>query len=153
MTVRQDVASPIRQTTPPGRYVVLYDGLCRFCEAGVRRLLSLARRGVVEKLDFQRPGALARFPGIVHDDCMRQMHLVTPRGRVYRGFEAAVQALATRPILGWIAYLYYLPGVRFLCDRVYAAVAKHRYRIMGKAVAAGDCEGGTCPLHSVGPAP
>ena len=135
------------QTTPPGRYVVLYDGLCRFCVAGAKKLQRLARPGALDLVNFQEPGALDRFPGIPRDSCMRQMHLVTPTGRVYGGLEAAVQAVATRPVLGRAAYLYYLPGLRWLLDRLYALIAANRYRIMGRAVAAGECEGGTCALH------
>lgn len=78
---------------------------------------------------------------------MKQMYLVTPEGKIYGGFEAAVQALATRSIVGKLAFAYYLPGVRQLCDLLYATIAKHRYRIMGKAVADGDCAEGTCALH------
>ena len=79
---------------------------------------------------------------------MRQMYLVTPTGKVYGGFEAAVRALATRPVFGWLAFAYYLPGLRLLLDCLYAAIARHRYRIMGKAVAAGNCTDGTCALHA-----
>jgi predicted DCC family thiol-disulfide oxidoreductase YuxK len=129
-----------------GHCVVLYDGLCRFCTLGMRRLQALARPGAIEAVDFQQPGALDRFPGISHDACMRQMHLVLPDGRVIGGFEAAVQALATRPILGRFAYLYYLPGLRQLCDWLYCVVAANRYRLLGKT--AGACAGGTCALHS-----
>ncbi len=139
---------PRKQTTPPGKYVVLYDGLCKFCIAGSAKLLALARPGRVERVDFQQPGALDRFPGISHADCMAAMQLITPAGRVYTGFEAAVQAVATRPLLGWLAYVYYLPVLRQLLDGLYALVAANRYRIMGKAVAAGECEGGTCSLHA-----
>jgi predicted DCC family thiol-disulfide oxidoreductase YuxK len=134
-------------TTPPGRYVVLYDGHCRFCTAGARKLARLARPGALDLVSFQDPGALDRFPGLTHEACMRQMYLVTPSGRVHGGFEAAVQALATRPLLGLVARAYYLPGLRQLCDTVYKVIAANRYRLMGKAVAAGKCEGGTCALH------
>jgi len=134
------------RTTPPGRYVVLYDGHCRFCAAGSGRLLRLARAGAVERVDFQQPGALDRFPGVTYDACMAQMYLVAPDGRVYGGFEAAVRAVATRP-LGKLALLYYVPGVRLLCDLFYRLLAAYRYRLLGKAVAAGGCEGGTCSLH------
>src|SRR5207244_1682801 len=99
-------------------------------------------------VNFQEPNALARFPGLSHDACMTAMHLVTPDGRVYRGFEAAVRAVATRPVLGRVAYAYYLPGLRQLCDFAYRWVAARRYRIMGRAVAAGECPGGTCALHA-----
>jgi predicted DCC family thiol-disulfide oxidoreductase YuxK len=134
-------------TTPPGRYVVLYDGLCKFCTAGARKLARLARAGLLDVVNFQEPGALDRFPGLTHEACMRQMYLVTPDGRVYGGFEAAVRVLTTRPLLGLLARGYYLPGVRQLCDLIYARIAANRYRIMGKAVAAGECEGGTCAVH------
>jgi predicted DCC family thiol-disulfide oxidoreductase YuxK len=140
--------SRVERTTPPGRTVVLYDGLCKFCQAGMKRLLALAKPGAIEPVDFQKPGALDRFPGLTHEACMKQMYLVTPAGKVYGGFEAAVRALATRPILGRLAFAYYLPGVRFLCDYLYATIARHRYRILGKTVAAGDCADGTCALHA-----
>jgi predicted DCC family thiol-disulfide oxidoreductase YuxK len=134
-------------TTPPGKYVLIYDGLCKFCTASIHRLVRRMGHVEVELLDFQRPGALDRFPGLTHDRCMRALQLVTPDGRVYQGFEAAVRAFATRRVLGAAAYLYYVPGLRQLFDWVYTKVAANRYRIMGKAVAAGECEGGTCALH------
>jgi predicted DCC family thiol-disulfide oxidoreductase YuxK len=142
--------SKVQRTTPPGRTVVLYDGLCKFCQAGMKRLLALAKPGAIEPVDFQKPGALDHFPGLTHEACMKQMYLVTRDGEVFGGFEAAVRALATRPILGRLAYVYYLPGVRFLFDWVYATIAKHRYRILGKAVAEGECPEGTCALHAKG---
>jgi predicted DCC family thiol-disulfide oxidoreductase YuxK len=135
------------RTTPPGRHVVLYDGHCKFCTAAAKKLTALARPGTLDLVSFQEPGALDRFPGITHEACMQQMLLVAPDGRVYGGFEAAVRAVATRPVLGLPAYGYYLPGVRQLCDAVYALVAANRYRLLGKAAAAGECEGGTCSLH------
>jgi protein-S-isoprenylcysteine O-methyltransferase Ste14/predicted DCC family thiol-disulfide oxidoreductase YuxK len=135
------------RTRPPGRNVVLYDGLCRFCAAGAKQLAALARPGTVELVNFQDPGVLDEFPGISHDACMRQMVLVTADGRTFGGFEAAVRAVATRPVIGWIAYGYYLPGVRLLFDLLYALIAANRYRLMGKAVAAGHCDGTTCAVH------
>jgi predicted DCC family thiol-disulfide oxidoreductase YuxK len=129
------------RTTPPGKYVLIYDGLCRFCTAGARRLARWMGPVDVELLDFQPPGVLDRFPGLTHDACMKEMQLVAPDGRVYRGFEAAVRAFATRGFVGRLGCIYYLPGLRQFLDWLYARVAANRYRIMGK------CEGGTCALH------
>lgn len=134
------------RTTPPWRYVLLYDGFCLVCQAGSERLLRLARPGCIERVNFLAPRALEPFPGVPREACMRQMHLITPDGRVYGGFEAAVQALATRPVLGWVAHGYYLPGVRLLLDLLYAFLAAHRYRIMGKAADA--CADDTCAMHA-----
>ena len=137
---------PVR-TTPPGRFVVLYDGHCKFCTAAGTKLVRLARPGVLDLVSFQEPGVLDRFPGLSHGVCMQQMILVAPDGRISGGFEAAVRAAATRPVLGVLASGYYLPGIRQLCDALYALIAANRYRLMGKAVAAGECASGTCSLH------
>src|SRR3989304_3895604 len=79
---------------PPGRTVVLFDGHCQFCPTQVNTLRRLS--GAIDVTDFQQTGALALFPGATHDACMRAMQLVTPRGRVFAGFEAVVHAVATR---------------------------------------------------------
>lgn len=139
----EDSRAPGGHTQPPGRYVVLYDGACRFCTAQSKNLLALARPGIMEAVDFQQPDALARFPGVTVEACQRAMHLVTPAGRVYKGFEAAVQTVATRPWIGRPAYLYYVPGIRLACDLLYALVARYRYRIMGKS----PCSDGACSIH------
>ncbi len=138
---------PILRTTPPGRHVMLYDGQCRFCTEGSRRLEAWMKRGTVERIDFQQPGVLERFPGLTWEMCMERLHLVAPDGNVFAGVEAIVRAIATRPILGKAAYLYFVPGLRQVLDKLYKVVAANRYRLMGKAVAAGHCEGGTCSLH------
>jgi predicted DCC family thiol-disulfide oxidoreductase YuxK len=131
-------------TKSPPKYAVLYDGHCKFCTGQSKRLAALARPGALELLDFQEPGVLSRFPGLTHEACMQAMHLVTPTGRVFRGFEAIVQALATRRLVGLLAYTYYLPGLRPLCDWFYDRLAANRYRLMGQNQ---ECTGGTCSLH------
>ena len=135
------------RTTPLKRHVVLYDGLCQFCIAGANKLVGLARPGTIVLINFQDPEVLKQFPGISLEACQRQMHLITPKGRVYRGFEAVVQVLATRPILKYLVYAYYLPGIRQLGDGLYRILAANRYRILGKASAYSECDGGNCPLH------
>src|SRR5688572_16167235 len=115
-------------TTPPGKHVVIYDGHCKFCIANMKLLQRAARKNALTPLSFQDTGVLDQFPGLTHEMCMDAMYLITPEGRMYRGAEAAAQAIATRPILGKVAYLYYLPGLRWISDRIYALIAKHRYK-------------------------
>lgn len=133
--------------TPPVRFVVLYDGHCKLCTRGARKLVALARPGAVEAVSFQEPGVLDRYPGLTHDACMQAMYLAAPDGRLYRGFEAAVRAVATRPLLRVVASAYYLPGIRHVCDWLYAWVAANRYRLLGKTTADSECTEGTCSLH------
>src|SRR5262249_6656541 len=52
------------RTTPPGRYVVLYDGHCQFCLLGAKKLVALVRPRPLDLLHFQYPPALDQFPGL-----------------------------------------------------------------------------------------
>jgi tetratricopeptide (TPR) repeat protein len=94
--------------------------------------------------DFQAPGALDPYPMLTHDQCMRAMQVVRGDGRVFAGAEAVARVLATRPVLGKIAWLYYLPGIRALADALYSWVARNRYRFFGPPEA---CEDGACAVH------
>ncbi len=140
--VRLALRARSQHTTAPGRCVVLYDGHCRFCTAQARNLERLTGKGRIELRSFQYEGVLAQFPGVTHESCMKAMQLITPGGRVHSGFAAAVHAVATN-WWGVVAYLYYLPGVRLLCDAIYELIARNRYRLMGKQ----NCDDGTCQLH------
>jgi predicted DCC family thiol-disulfide oxidoreductase YuxK len=124
-------------------FSVLFDGNCSFCCGGVSRLARWARPGSLNMVNFQAPGALDAFPAIDHASCMRHMILVAPDGRTFTGAEAIIRALATRG--GWtkVGFIYYVPGIRQLCDLLYAGVARVRYRLPGKG---NMCESGMCNL-------
>lgn len=111
-----------------GRAVLLYDGACPMCRKGTEHLLRRAKPGAIERVDFNQPGALDPFPSISRADCMQAMHFVTPDGRVFRGFEAAVRAMMTRWWWRPVVVLYYVPGIRQVCDVFYRNVAKRRHR-------------------------
>jgi predicted DCC family thiol-disulfide oxidoreductase YuxK len=132
-------------TTAPGgtRLIALYDGHCRMCTREARRLARIAGREAVDARSFQEDGALDPFPGVTHSACMKALHVIAPDGAVYAGAEAVARLAARAPLWGWLAFGYYLPGVRFLAERAYAWVAKNRYRWNKDA-----CDpGGTCHLH------
>jgi len=142
------------QTTAPGgsRLIALYDGQCRICTREAKRLARLARKETVETRSFQDEGALDAFPGITHEAAMKRIHVVSPDGRVFPGAEG-VARLATRiPIVGALAWLYYVPGLRQLAELGYRLVAKYRYRFgvvgpKGGRRPEDKCDTGTCHLH------
>ncbi len=123
---------------------VLYDGDCRFCTRSAHAIQRRFGRARVSLRNFQEPGGLDPYPSITHDAAMKKMHLVLGDGRIFAGAEAFARILATVPVLGWIAWLYYVPGIRQLADLGYALIAKYRYRLFGRTQA---CDGGTCHLH------
>ena len=124
--------------------IVLFDGSCRFCTRSAHSLKRTFGARVALK-NFQEPGALDPYPTVTHEAAMKRMHVVLPDGRIFAGAEAFARiAAASTPVVGWLAYGYYIPGVRQIADWTYDFVARNRYRLMGKQEA---CDGGTCHLH------
>jgi predicted DCC family thiol-disulfide oxidoreductase YuxK len=123
---------------------VLYDGECRFCTRSAHTIQRRFGRDRVTLENFQEPGALQRHPGVTHAAAMRKMHVVTTDGRIFAGAEAIARIVATVRFVGWLAYLYYVPGIKQLADLGYALIARYRYKLFGRSEA---CDGGTCHLH------
>jgi len=133
-----------RRVGTPAAMTVLYDGSCRFCTRSAHAIQRRFGRAHVALRNFQEPGGLEPYPSITHDAAMKRMHLVLGDGRIFAGAEAFARIFATVPIVGWLGWLYYVPGVRQLADLGYALVAKYRYRLFGRTQA---CDDGTCHLH------
>ena len=121
--------------------LVLFDGECVFCTAQAQRLRALSRgRLRVEPLQ----SALPHVPWVDPDDAILALHLVDRDGRSYAGAAAVVRALRlSRPLLGALVLPYHLPGVRWLAERLYAWVARRRYRVAGRRMPT-DCSTGAC---------
>jgi len=123
---------------------VLFDGSCRFCTRSAHRIQRRLGRGRVALANFQEPGVLERHPGVTRDAAMQRMHVVTGDGRIFAGAEAFARLLAEIPVVGWIAFLYDVPGLRQLAELAYRFIARNRYRLFGRTE---TCDGGTCHLH------
>ncbi|MCA9837657.1 MAG: DUF393 domain-containing protein [Trueperaceae bacterium] len=133
-------------TTAPsdGIPVIMYDGSCKLCKAQAENLARLAQ-GKVRSEALQT--AVGKFPEISLEEALKEIKLVSSSGQVYGGAEAIVQLINIgQPVLGKLLYPYYLPGVKQLADKLYAWVARNRYKLFGK-VPDDACEGGTCSIH------
>lgn len=143
MTPIATTATPTAATTAAaeGQAVVLYDGLCRFCQGAIRLLRRLDWLG---KLHCQDARDVARLPACAPPldpaQLLEEMHVVTPdRRHVYRGYRA-VRWLAWRLPLGWpAAPLLYVPGALWLGNRLYRWVARNRFALV-------PCKGGVCQV-------
>lgn len=144
MTVGTSTERAANWTKAPegGQWVALFDGHCRFCTGQARQLGRFVGPTRLQLVSFQDEGILAQFPGLSHDACMKRLHVIRPDGRVYAGAEGVARAVALAPVVGRLAFGYYVPGIRQLAELAYARVARYRYEIAGR-----DCDGGTCSLH------
>jgi predicted DCC family thiol-disulfide oxidoreductase YuxK len=108
---------------------VIYDGQCGFCVRALRlcRLLDV-RRALRFHDATARPEIHARFPELEHADFENAMFAVGPDGRVTRGFFAFRQILWESPLMWPLLLPFYFPGSGWLGPRIYAWVARNRYR-------------------------
>lgn len=114
----------------PTGVILIFDGNCGFCTRSVRLLKRLDRHRRVTALPFQQAGVPATH-GLSSAQCASAAWAVTPDGQRHPGAGAINMVLAV--VLGtrlplWI---YALPGIRQLQDRVYAWVARNRSKLRG----------------------
>ena len=121
---------------------VLYDGSCNLCRGSADRVRRVDSGHRVELLSLHDPSAAERFPQIDRDQAMQWMQAVDANGRVYSGADAWARIGLLLP--GWksVAWILLIPGVRWIAARIYAWIARNRYR-WNRAI----CQDGSCRVH------
>ena len=110
--------------TEAKRPLLIYDGLCQFCNYCV----DYARAATGNAIDFQPYQAVQQdFPDIDEGQFRASIQLVHPDGSVTRGARAAFQVLALGNHTNFWEFCYTrLPLFGALCELCYRIVARHR---------------------------
>jgi predicted DCC family thiol-disulfide oxidoreductase YuxK len=103
--------------------------MCRICTrlAGVLRAWDTRRE--IEVVASQATGVMARFPWIPPRAFAEAIQLVGPGGTTWQGAAAVEQLLSILPRGRWISWIFHVPFVRGVADRIYRWVARNRYRL------------------------
>ena len=110
--LRPAIALPDPDTLT-GADVVIYDGHCKFCSAGVSRLRQLDLTG--NRLSFislHDPRVAERYPDLTHDQLMEQMYVIDGQGNRHAGADAVRHLSRRLPLLRIAAPLLHIPGYR-----------------------------------------
>ena len=110
-------------------YTLVYDGMCRICTRLSNVLKTWDRRRQIEVVPSQATGVTARFPWIPARAYAEAIQLIGPGGATWQGAAAVEQLLGVLPRGRWISWVFKIPYVRPLADRVYRWVARNRYRM------------------------
>ena len=110
-------------------YTLVYDGMCRMCTRLSKLLIKWDSPNRIEVVASQATGVMARFPWIPAKAYSDGIQLVGPGGATWQGSAAVEQLLTILPRGKWIAWVFRLPFVRTLADKVYRWVARNRYRM------------------------
>ena len=121
---------------------VLFDGSCNLCRGSAERAQRFDKAQRIEFLDLYDQAAQQRFPQVNRDEALRLMQAVDSNGKVFSGSDAWARIAALLPGWNLVAWILLVPGIRWIAGKVYAWIARNRYR-WNRAV----CKDGTCSLH------
>ena len=126
----------------PARYVIFYDGRCRFCTNSKQTVERLPSRADLAFVDIQDSRLMGRYPMVDPRAAQGQMFVLAPDGSLTGGFDAIVSLLPALPGLRTLRPLLSPEPVRKIGRRVYRWVARNRYRLGGMT----SCAGGACRI-------
>ncbi|MBA3833123.1 MAG: DUF393 domain-containing protein [Chthoniobacterales bacterium] len=111
-------------------WTLVYDGYCPLCIRTMTQLDVLDGGRRLRFVDLERESARAQalVPRLSPEAMREQMAVVTPEGRVLRGFYAFREVSRRLPMLWALVPLMYAPGSEWVGTRVYAWVAANRAR-------------------------
>jgi glyoxylase-like metal-dependent hydrolase (beta-lactamase superfamily II)/predicted DCC family thiol-disulfide oxidoreductase YuxK len=130
-------AKPGEKRLARATYTVLYDSQCEVCQAGVSWLRILDHENRTICLPISSDVLSSVDSRLRTDNCLRQLHVVTPGGDIYVGWDAVAKlARLFRPT--WLigALGLHFP-FRTLGQLLYGFVARNRYSLS-------KCRGGAC---------
>jgi predicted DCC family thiol-disulfide oxidoreductase YuxK len=99
------------------------------CASMVKVVREADVRGDIEILPSQAPGVAARFPWIPAHAYTESIQLVGPGNQTWQGAAAVERLLTILPRGRWIAWIFEVPFVRAIAERLYRWVARNRYRL------------------------
>jgi predicted DCC family thiol-disulfide oxidoreductase YuxK len=111
----------------PAKYTVYFDDTCPLCRRFARGIQRLDRHHATQlvPLGAAESGAVG-LPADM-DACRREIHIVTPDGRVLRGWDAVATVARLFPVTYFIGAVGMWPGLRQLGRWSYRQVAKRRH--------------------------
>jgi predicted DCC family thiol-disulfide oxidoreductase YuxK len=115
---------------PDSAYTVVYDGDCRVCGRLARMLAGWDRKNCLELIPSQQHGVRARFPWIPDRAYAESLQLIRGAdGRTWQGAAAIEQLLTELPRGRRISWIFRVPLVRAIADRIYRWFARNRYHL------------------------
>lgn len=108
------------------RVAVVYDDQCHFCQALIRWLqwLDQDKRLMYVPID---PALLPKVhPKLTAEACRWEMHVVTPEGQIFAGWDGVVYLARLFPLTWLIGVFGSITPFRCLGRRLYRFIACHR---------------------------
>jgi predicted DCC family thiol-disulfide oxidoreductase YuxK len=136
VAVRETTPIPQEERENP-KYRVLYDGQCEVCQACVSWLRVLDHERKTICLPVSEETLMSLDSRLTIDECLRQLHILTPRGEIIMGWDAVAclaRLFSPTVLIGTLGARF---PIRNFAELIYGFVAAHRYALS-------KCRGGAC---------
>jgi len=110
-------------------FTVVFDGNCKVCTRLSRLLTELDTRHQFEIIPSQSPGVRARFPWIPARAYAESIQVIDRSGHTWQGATALETIIGALPKGRLVSWVFKIPFVRPLVERVYRWFARNRYRL------------------------
>lgn len=132
-----EIMAPTTGAVARTQYRVLYDDQCEICQSSVAWLTTLDDQNKTVPMAIS-PETLSQVDSRLRlDECLRQLHVVTPEGEILIGWDAVSSLARLFPATWIIGRLgQWFPG-RKIGRLLYGFVATYRYSLS-------KCRGGAC---------
>ena len=110
-------------------YTVVYDGMCKVCTRLANVLRKWDRNHTLDIVSSQTAGVMARFPWISPQAFAEALQMVATDGTTWSGAAAIERLLDVLPRGRLISWVFKIPFVRPIADKLYRWFARNRYRL------------------------
>jgi len=113
-----------KETGKNSRPVLVYDEECGFCLAWIEYWKKLTGENI-SYAPFQE--IASEFPEIPREHFQKSIHLITQKGKIYKGAHAVFRALHEGKAGSWLLLMYLkIPGFGFLAEAFYSLISRNR---------------------------
>ena len=118
-------------------HIALYDDQCEICQSFVSWLRLLDRHHKVSALPIIQESICSIRADLQLDDCLRELHVITPDNNIRRGWDAVCELARLFPSTYVIGWLGKFRPFRWAGNLGYRFLARNRYAVS-------KCRGGAC---------
>ncbi|MCA1032464.1 DUF393 domain-containing protein [Bacillus timonensis] len=123
-------------------YNVFYDASCQLCQKTKIIFSKLDWFNKAKWISIQEINDNPSYSFLDKEALEKEMHLISPEGKVYSGFFAVRRLSLAFPLTFFIGLVAYFPLFHYIGIPLYQMIAKNRHKILG-----GNCENGTCKIR------
>ncbi|HWR81750.1 MAG TPA: DUF393 domain-containing protein [Candidatus Deferrimicrobium sp.] len=110
-------------------YYLIYDDTCPLCVSSVEKVRKRDAQGRIACVSLTNAKQLDDVVVPPPSDLLREIHLISRDGHMYRGAEALARLAMILPRWRVAGRLLMLPVVKNVAAVVYYLIARHRHRL------------------------